>query len=158
MTLEILQVPGCPGADLLASRLDGLLAGRPRVTRRVVTSQADAERLGMTGSPTLLADGADPFTRPGLSPSISCRLYTDEHGRPGPAPSTGRLSAALGLLGSRVIGYEHCVLGQDREPVVHSFSIGGVPPVREEPGGVGEREPAFDLVDLEREGDPLRGA
>jgi hypothetical protein len=27
MTLEILQVPGCPGADLLAARLDGLLAG-----------------------------------------------------------------------------------------------------------------------------------
>ena len=25
MTLEILQVPGCPGADLLAARLDGLL-------------------------------------------------------------------------------------------------------------------------------------
>jgi hypothetical protein len=65
MTLEILQVPGCPGADLLAARLDGVLAGRGRVTRRVVTSEADAERLGMTGSPTLLADGADPFARPG---------------------------------------------------------------------------------------------
>jgi len=38
MTLEILQVPGCPGADLLAARLDGLLAGRARLTRRVVTS------------------------------------------------------------------------------------------------------------------------
>ena len=52
VTLEILQVPGCPGADLLAARLESLLAGRPRVTRRVVTSQADAERLGMPGSPT----------------------------------------------------------------------------------------------------------
>ena len=50
MTLEILQVPGCPGADLLAATLDGLLAGRARITRRVVTSQADAERLGMSGS------------------------------------------------------------------------------------------------------------
>ena len=97
MTLEILQVPGCPGADLLASRLDGLLAGRPRVTRRVVTSQADAERLGMTGSPTLLADGADPFARPGLLPSLSCRLYLDEQGRPGPAPSPGLIRAGLGL-------------------------------------------------------------
>jgi hypothetical protein len=96
MTLEILQVPGCPGADLLAARLDSL-AGRPRVTRRVVTSQADAERLGMTGSPTLLADGADPFARPGQIPSVSCRLYPDEHGRPGPAPSTSQLRAALGL-------------------------------------------------------------
>jgi len=81
----------------LASRLDGLLAGRPRVTRRVVTSQADAERLGMTGSPTLLADGADPFARPGLLPSLSCRLYLDEQGRPGPAPSPGQIRAGLGL-------------------------------------------------------------
>jgi hypothetical protein len=95
--LEILQVPGCPGADLLAVRLDGLLPGRPRVARRIVTSQADAERLGMTGSPTLLAAGTDPFAQPGLLPSVSCRLYLDEHGRRSPAPSPGQLRAALGL-------------------------------------------------------------
>ena len=97
MTLEILQVPGCPSADLLAARLDGLLAGRPGVTRRVVASQAEAERLGMTGSPTLLADGADPFARPGLLPAVSCRLYRDEHGRQVPSPSAAQLRAALGL-------------------------------------------------------------
>ena len=95
MTLEILQVPGCPGADLLEDRLAGLLTGRPRVIRRAVTSQAEAEQLGMTGSPTLLVDGADPFARPGQSPSISCRLYLDEHGRQSPAPSPGQLRAAL---------------------------------------------------------------
>lgn len=95
MTLEILQVPGCPGADLLEDRLAGLLTGRPRVIRRVVTSQAEAEQLGMTGSPTLLVDGADPFARPGQPPSISCRLYRDEHGRQSPAPSPGQLRAAL---------------------------------------------------------------
>ena len=97
MTLEILQVPGCPGADLLAARLDGLLAGRPGVTRRVVASQAEAERVGMTGSPTLLADGADPFARPGLLPAVSCRLYRDEHGHRVPAPSAAQLRAVLGL-------------------------------------------------------------
>ena len=108
MTLEILQVLECPGADLLAVRLAGLLAGRPgpQVTRRIVTSQADAERLGMTGSPTLLADGTDPFAHPGLLPSVSCRLYLDEHGRRSPAPSPGQLRAALGL----------CSLNQGREP------------------------------------------
>jgi len=97
MALEILQVPGCPGADLLAARLDGLLAGRARVTRRIVASQAEAERLGMTGSPTLLADGADPFARPGLLPAVSCRLYRDERGRQVPSPSAAQLRAALGL-------------------------------------------------------------
>ena len=97
MTLEILQVPGCPGADMLAARLDALLAGRPGVTRRVVASQAEAERLGMTGSPTLLADGADPFAHPGLLPAVSCRLYRDEHGCQVPAPSAAQLRAVLEL-------------------------------------------------------------
>jgi len=96
MTLEILQVPGCPGADLLAARLDGLLPGRARVIRRVVTSQAEAERLGMTGSPTLLADGAVPFPPSACQPpSLSCRLYAG--GQDGHAPSLAQLRAALGL-------------------------------------------------------------
>jgi len=51
----------------------------------------------MTGSPTLLADGADPFARPGQLPSLSCRLYPDEQGRPGQAPSPGQIRAGLGL-------------------------------------------------------------
>ena len=94
MSLEILQVPGCPGADLLAERLAEL--GHPGVARRIVTGQADAERLGLTGSPTLLVDGADPFARPGQPPSVSCRLYLDEHGRQSPAPSCGQPSDVLG--------------------------------------------------------------
>ena len=100
MTLGILYVPGCPGADLLAARLDILLAGRPgfRLTRGVVNRQADAERLGMTGTPTLLADGTDPFLpSAGQPPSLSCRLYAEGQDRPGPAPSIAQLRAALGL-------------------------------------------------------------
>ena len=56
------------------------------------------------------------------------------------------------------IGREHRILGQDREPVVHPFGVGGVLPVSEQPGGVGERQPAFHLVDLDGEGDPPRRA
>jgi hypothetical protein len=99
MRLQILHVPGCPGAELLETRLAPLLAGHPgaELTRQVLVDQADAERLGMTGSPTLLADGTDPFARPGQAPSVSCRLYPDEHGRPGPAPSSDQLRQALGL-------------------------------------------------------------
>jgi len=94
MTLEIVQVPGCPGADLLAARLAE--AGHPRVIRRIVTSQAEAEQLGLAGSPTLLVDGTDPFAQPGQPPSVSCRLYLDEHGRQCPSPSSAQLRAALG--------------------------------------------------------------
>jgi hypothetical protein len=99
MRLQILHVPDCPGADLLETRLAPLLAAHPdiEVTRQVLTSQADAERLGMTGSPTLLADGTDPFAHPGQHASVSCRLYADEHGHRVPAPSSVQLRQALGL-------------------------------------------------------------
>ena len=50
----------------------------------------------MTGSPTILAEGADLFARPGQQPSsLSCRLYRDEHGHLGPAPTTVQLREAL---------------------------------------------------------------
>jgi hypothetical protein len=97
MKLQILHVPGCPGAEVLEGRLSQLLTARPdiEVMRQVVRTEDDARRFGMTGSPTILADGADPFTRPGLQPSLSCRLYPDEHGRPGPAPTAAQLRHAL---------------------------------------------------------------
>jgi hypothetical protein len=97
MKLEILEVPDCPNAAVLAARISELAHDMRalQITRQVVTTEEDAERLGMTGSPTLLADGADPFARPGQKPSISCRLYYDEHGRPGPAPSLSQLRAVL---------------------------------------------------------------
>ncbi len=97
MRLEILQVPDCPSATVLAARLAELADAWPglTVTREIVTTAHDAGRLGMTGSPTLLADGADPFARPGQNPSISCRLYRDELGRAAPAPSLEQLRAAL---------------------------------------------------------------
>ena len=99
MKLEILQVPDCPNAAVLAARLAELADAWPdlTVTREIVTTARDARRLGMTGSPTLLADGTDPFARPGQTPSISCRLYHDEQGRAVSAPSLGQLRAALHL-------------------------------------------------------------
>lgn len=97
MRLLILHVPECPGAEALESRLAPLLAARPdiQVVRQVVTTEDEARRVGMTGSPTILADGADLFARPGQQPSLSCRLYRDEHGHLGPAPTTVQLREAL---------------------------------------------------------------
>jgi hypothetical protein len=98
MELRILHVPDCPGLALLSGRLAPLLTARPglRVTRQVVRTEEEAQRAGMTGSPTLLADGRDPFGRPGQRPSLSCRRYLDEHGRPGPAPTAAQLREVLG--------------------------------------------------------------
>jgi hypothetical protein len=99
--LQILHVPQCPGAQALDGRLAPLLAARPdiQVTWQVVTTEDDARRLGMTGSPTILTDGADPFAYPGQQPSLSCRLYPDEHGHLGPAPTTAQLLEALSAAG-----------------------------------------------------------
>jgi hypothetical protein len=97
MRLEILHVPGCPGAEALDSLLGPLVAARTdiEVTRQIVTTEDEAGQLGMTGSPTILADGRDLFPSPGQQPSLPCRLYSREHGHLGPAPTAGQLREAL---------------------------------------------------------------
>jgi hypothetical protein len=95
--LLVLHVPDCPGAEALESRLAPLLAARPdiQVEWQVVTTEDEARQVGMTGSPTILAEGADLFARPGQQPSLSCRVYPDEHGHLGPAPTPVQLREAL---------------------------------------------------------------
>lgn len=97
MRLRILHVPGCPGAGALDDLLGPLLAARPgiQLTRQVVATEDEAGRLGMTGSPTILADGRDLFPSAGLQPSLSCRLYPGQHGHLGPAPTAAQLREAL---------------------------------------------------------------
>jgi hypothetical protein len=99
VTIQILHVPGCPGAHALKAELDPMLASGPdiEVNWRVVTTEDDAQRLGMTGSPTILADGTDLFAAPGLTASLSCRVYPDEDGNPRPAPTARQLARVLGL-------------------------------------------------------------
>ncbi|MGQ0717426.1 MAG: alkylmercury lyase family protein [Pseudonocardiales bacterium] len=100
MRLEILHVPDCPNVALLDRRLDEALAGNRsevELTHRVVENPEVAAAVGMTGSPTLLVDGADPFAEPGLAPSVSCRLYLGEDGRVEGAPSVAELRRVLGV-------------------------------------------------------------
>ncbi len=98
MEIEVFVVPGCPNQRLaeeqLREALDG--AGLPgeTFTTRVITDQAEAERSGFTGSPTILIDGRDPFAEPGSSPSVACRIYRTPHGLAG-APGVDQLRQAL---------------------------------------------------------------
>jgi hypothetical protein len=98
MRLEILTVPDCPNGPVLKERLTIALAGRAGVEliEHTVDSWAEAERLGMHGSPTLLVDGRDPFATPGTTAGLSCRLYRDADGRVGGAPSVEELRQVLG--------------------------------------------------------------
>jgi hypothetical protein len=98
--LEILHVPDCPNVAVLVQRLDQALGtgeGNREWTSRVVEDIETASALGMTGSPTLLVDGVDPFSEPGLAPAVSCRLYRDGQGRVQGAPSVLALRQALGV-------------------------------------------------------------
>jgi hypothetical protein len=97
MKLQILHVPDCPNTAVLAARLDEALTGRADVAVEQVdvADQDEAAALGMTGSPTLLVDGTDPFAVPGVSASMSCRLYVDDTGTVSGAPSASQLRAVL---------------------------------------------------------------
>jgi hypothetical protein len=102
MRVLVLHVPDCPGAAMLAARLAPLLADRPdiEVGWQVVTTEDDARRLRMTGSPTILADGMDLFPGPGQERSLACRLYPGENGQLEPAPPPRQLAEALGIAGA----------------------------------------------------------
>jgi hypothetical protein len=97
MELTLLTVPDCPNAAAFGERLAAALAGHPDavIRRREVTGDQEAATAGMHGSPTLLIDGVDPFAGPDQAPSLSCRLYRDEAGRAGGAPSVQALRQAL---------------------------------------------------------------
>src|SRR3989442_12587955 len=60
---------------------------------------AEAARLGMSGSPTILLDGVDPFAAAGAVPSVSCRIYRGPDGAADGAPSVQDLTAALSAAG-----------------------------------------------------------
>lgn len=94
MRVEVLHVPGCP-------RLEPLLQQLRRVTDvsitvREICTAAEAADAGMSGSPTLLINGVDPFLEVGAADSgVACRLYRDEYGAIVPVPSVTQLRAAI---------------------------------------------------------------
>ncbi len=96
MRITLLSVPGCPNAPVVEERLTRALEGRSADVETVeIDGPEQAARLGMTGSPTVLVDGVDPFAGPGSSASLSCRLYPGPDGRPVGAPSAADLRRAL---------------------------------------------------------------
>lgn len=94
MKLEVLYVRDCPNLAPMLERL-AEVTDEP-VSTRLVESEAEAVRLGMAGSPTLLVDGVDPFADEGSCDcGVSCRLYRDEAGRITDAPSADQLREVL---------------------------------------------------------------
>jgi hypothetical protein len=97
--LTVLSVPGCPNTAVLLERLHAALAdGAADLATIVIDDDEQARRWGMTGSPTLLVDGADPFAAAGGDPSVSCRLYRAPDGTVSGAPSITDLHAVFGAV------------------------------------------------------------
>ncbi|WP_438297203.1 organomercurial lyase [Streptomyces sp. HUAS TT7] len=96
MRITVLTVPDCPNAPVIEERIALAAADLSAEVALVeVTDQEQAVRLGMTGSPTVLIDGVDPFAVPGAPASLSCRLYRGPDGRVEGAPSVTELRRAL---------------------------------------------------------------
>lgn len=94
MEITVLYVADCPSLDLARKRVAEAVArvdATATVTERLVI---DAEALGFAGSPTILVDGADLFTRPDLTTSLTCRLYPTPDGLQG-APTVDELVDAF---------------------------------------------------------------
>ncbi|HET9968291.1 MAG TPA: alkylmercury lyase family protein [Streptosporangiaceae bacterium] len=150
LELSVLAVPDCPNVPVLLERLGLVLADYPavRVVRHVVRDEAEAVRLGMHGSPTLLVNGSDPFALPDSAASVSCRVYRDESGRGGGAPSVAALRQAVrqaagtgtgpgvpGAAGRAGLGRLAPVEGGLRavqQRVLRSFALAGGPPAMSE--------------------------
>ena len=64
------------------------------VTRRLVETPEDAERVGFLGSPSIQIDGVDLFAEPGAHVGLACRRYAVPGGHEG-APTLGQLRGAL---------------------------------------------------------------
>ena len=99
MQVTLLYFNGCPNRESAEAWLREALARLGRtdatLTRRRVTSEAQAEALGFRGSPTILVDGRDPFAEAGAPVGLSCRVYRGAGGVSG-APTVDELLEVLG--------------------------------------------------------------
>ncbi len=97
MDITLLYFEGCPNWTLADERLKILADERPdlRVSRHLVDTPEEAERIGFHGSPSILVDGVDVFAEPGSVVGLSCRRYLTPNGYEG-APTLEQLRAVIG--------------------------------------------------------------
>jgi len=96
MDVTLLYFEGCPNWRVVDERLATIASARSdiSVTRRVVESIDEAERLGFHGSPSILVDGEDAFADADTAVGLFCRVYRTPGG-PAGAPTVDQLRAVL---------------------------------------------------------------
>jgi hypothetical protein len=92
-TVEVLIVPGCPGAKLALARVQEAaeaLGVHTNLRLMTVEQETEATALGFVGSPTVRVDGRDVEDVAGRPVGLACRLYGAER-----APSADAIRRAL---------------------------------------------------------------
>lgn len=96
--VTLLYFDGCPNWEQTDAHLRLLAKEFPDlvITRVLVESPEEADRLGFRGSPSVLIDGADPFSDPDAPVGLSCRVYSTPEGLAG-SPTLEQLRRALSV-------------------------------------------------------------
>ncbi len=96
MDIALLYFDDCPNWKVADERLAAIAAERAdlEVTRHLVDTLEEAERVGFHGSPSILVNGVDLFAGPDAGVGLSCRVYRTPDG-PAGAPTVEQLRAAL---------------------------------------------------------------
>lgn len=97
-SITIQYFAGCPNYGLAEQRVHEAIrrcgTSKTVVRAQEIVDEAEAERVGFRGSPTVLVDGVDPFAQAGAPVGFACRVYTTPAGREG-APSVEQLCDTL---------------------------------------------------------------
>jgi hypothetical protein len=96
MDIALLYFDGCPNWKIADERLAEIAAERPdiTVTRSLVSTIEDAERVGFHGSPSILVDGVDAFADGIAGVGLACRVYATPDGSAG-SPTLDQLRAVI---------------------------------------------------------------
>lgn len=96
MEITLQYFDGCPNWKLADERLASLVAERPDivVTRQIVDTDEEAERVGFHGSPSILVNGVDVFAAAEAPVGLACRRYMTPDGAAG-APTLEQLRTAV---------------------------------------------------------------
>lgn len=98
-TVEVLVVPGCPGAPVALARVQEVsesLGVHTNLRLLTVDNDEDATALGFVGSPTVRVDGEDVEDVSGRPFARACRLYDGAERAPSSASIRRALELALG--------------------------------------------------------------
>ena len=96
MEITLQYFEGCPNWKVADQHINELVQEFPQITvsRHLVDTVEEAERVGFRGSPSILFDGVDPFAQPDAPVGLACRRYITPAGFTG-APTVDQLREKL---------------------------------------------------------------